>query len=69
MFVHLIGFMTRKEKELYESAEDDYPGVNLYWLPGVWFCHNLREAQKKGKISFNDGARLITAVIIYSNIK
>ena len=32
--------MTKKEKELYESAENEYPGVNLYWLPSVWFAHN-----------------------------
>jgi len=56
--------MTRKEKELYESAESEYPGVNLYWLPGVWFSHNMREAQKHGKIAFNDGARLIMSVSI-----
>ena len=59
------GFMTRHQKEVYESAQVDYPGVNLYWLPGLWFCHELREAQKKGKISSHDGTRLITAVGLY----
>ena len=54
--------MTRKEKELYELAEAEYPEMDIYWLPGVWFAHNMREAQKQGKISFSDGARLIMAV-------
>jgi bestrophin-3 len=63
-FTRESGLMTRQQKELYESAEVEHPGVNLYWLPGLWFCHDLREAQKNGQISFNDGARLITAVII-----
>ena len=54
--------MTRKEKELFEAAEADYSGMNLFWLPSLWFAHNMREAQKQGKISFNDGARLIMSV-------
>jgi len=54
--------MTKKEKELYELAEAEYPEMDIYWLPGVWFAHNMREAQKQGKMSFSDGARLIMAV-------
>jgi hypothetical protein len=58
----LSGFMTKNEKELYESAEAEYPGINLFWLPSLWFSHNMREAQKQGKVAFNDGARLIMSV-------
>ena len=54
--------MTMTEKDLYESAQAEYPGMDLHWLPGIWFAHNMRDAQKQGKISFNDGARLIMAV-------
>lgn len=54
--------MTREQKELYETAEANNPGVSLYWLPGLWLCHNLREANNKGIIASHDGIRLITAV-------
>ena len=56
--------MTSKEKELFEAAEAEYPGMNLFWLPSLWFAHNLRAAQEQGKISFFDGARLIMQVIM-----
>ena len=62
--LNYVGFLTREQKELYETAEASNPGVNLYWLPGLWFCHNLREAQSRGKIASHDGIRLITAVRI-----
>lgn len=58
----ILGLMTSKEKEMLETAETEYPGVNLFWLPSLWFAHNMREAQKEEKFSFNDGARLIMSV-------
>lgn len=54
--------MTSKEKELFELAETEYPGMNLFWLPSLWFAQNMSEAQKQGKIAFFDGARLIMQV-------
>jgi bestrophin-3 len=61
-FTFTIGFMTEKEKETFESVKAD---LNLYWLPGLWFSHHLREAQKQGRITDSHGAKLIMSV--YSN--
>lgn len=52
--------MTEKEKEMFESVKAD---VNLYWLPGLWFAHHLRNAQKHGRITDSHGAKLIMSVI------
>ena len=37
--------MTKREKELYEIAETEFPGVALYWLPGNWLI-SVIEAMK-----------------------
>ena len=51
--------MTRAEMESYQSIEAD---INLYWLPGLWFAHHLREAQLQGRITDAHGAKLIMEV-------
>jgi len=58
-FFASIGFMTKVEMECFESVEAD---INLYWLPGLWFVHHLREAQLKGRITDSHGAKLIMEV-------
>ncbi|XP_046652814.1 bestrophin-2-like [Daphnia pulicaria] len=50
------GFMTYAEMETFKSVEAD---VNLYWLPGLWFSHRLREAQARGRIIDSYGTQLI----------
>nr|CAH0107821.1 unnamed protein product [Daphnia galeata] len=50
------GFMTYAEMETFKAVEAD---VNLYWLPGLWFSHRLREAQVRGRIIDPFGAQLI----------
>lgn len=54
-----IGFMTYAEMETFKAVEAD---VNLYWLPGLWFSHRLREAQVRGRIIDPFGAQLIMKV-------
>lgn len=51
--------MTQAEMESYKAVESD---INLYWLPGLWFSHRLREAQAKGRITDPYGAQLIMKV-------
>ncbi len=51
--------MTKVEMECFESVEAD---INLYWLPGLWFVHHLREAQLKGRVTDSHGAKLIMEV-------
>lgn len=53
------GFMTKAEMETFKGVDSD---VNLYWLPGLWFCHRLRDAQFRGKIIDPHGAQLIMKV-------
>ena len=53
------GFMTKAEMEMYKAVETD---VNLYWLPGLWFSHHLREAQLRGRVVDAHGAKLIMQV-------
>ncbi len=53
------GFMTYAEMETFKAVEAD---VNLYWLPGLWFSHRLREAQARGRIIDSYGAQLIMKV-------
>ena len=55
----MLGFMTQAELENYKAVESD---VNLYWLPGLWFSHRLREAQAQGRIIDPYGAQLIMKV-------
>ncbi|KAK4023402.1 hypothetical protein OUZ56_008814 [Daphnia magna] len=50
------GFMTYAEMKTYKAVQSD---VNLYWLPGLWFSHRLREAQARGRIIDSYGAQLI----------
>ncbi len=57
--------MTKEEKEIFESVKAD---IAIWWLPALWFSHYLREAQKQGKIAYNDGARLIMAVSFKNRI-
>ncbi len=47
--------------ESYQSIEAD---INLYWLPGLWFAHHLREAQLQGRITDAHGAKLIMEVFL-----
>jgi hypothetical protein len=54
-----IGFMTYAKMETFKAVEAD---VNLYWLPGLWFSHRLREAQVRGRIINPFGAQLIMKV-------
>lgn len=51
--------MTQAELETFKAVESD---VNLYWLPGLWFSHRLREAQVQGRIIDPYGAQLIMKV-------
>lgn len=51
--------MTYAEMETFKAVEAD---VNLYWLPGLWFSHRLREAQARGRIIDSYGAQLIMKV-------
>lgn len=51
--------MTQAELETFKAVESD---VNLYWLPGLWFSHRLREAQVQGRIIDSYGAQLIMKV-------
>jgi hypothetical protein len=51
--------MTKEEKEIFESVKAD---IAIWWLPALWFSHYLSEAQRQGKIAYNDGARLIMSV-------
>lgn len=53
------GFMTRAEMECFKAVKAD---VNLFWLPGLWFTHRLREAQIQGRIIDSFGSQLIMKV-------
>ncbi len=53
------GFMTRAEMECFKAVKAD---VNLFWLPGLWFTHRLREAQIQGRIIDPFGSQLIMKV-------
>ncbi|XP_032798664.2 bestrophin-2 [Daphnia magna] len=50
------GFMTKAEMECFKAVKAD---CNLFWLPGLWFCHRLREAQVQGRVIDPFGAQLI----------
>ena len=63
--IQRTGFMTKEEKEIFESVKAD---INMFWLPALWFAHYMREAQKNGKITYNDGARLIMAVSVLRDL-
>ena len=52
--------MTQTELEYFNAVEAD---INLYWLPGLWFAHHLREAKLQGKITDPHGAQTIMNVI------
>ena len=56
--------MTKEEKDMFESVKAD---VGIWWLPALWFSHYLQDAQKRGQIMLNDGARLIMTVIEFNN--
>ena len=60
-----VGFMTRNEMNSLLSINSD---VNLYWVPGVWFIHLLREAKKEGRIRDAQGLKLITEVNSFKNL-
>lgn len=53
------GFMTKSEMECFQSVETD---VNLFWLPGLWFAHTLRKAQQEGRVTDQQGIKLIMEV-------
>ena len=59
-----VGFMTKEEKDMFESVKAD---VGIWWLPALWFSHYLQDAQNRGQIMLNDGARLIMTVIEFNN--
>ena len=46
--------------ECFQSTEAD---INLYWVPGLWFIHRLRESQQKGIIKDSQGMKLIMEVL------
>lgn len=52
--------MTKEEMECFQSTEAD---INLYWVPGLWFIHRLRESQQKGIIKDSQGMKLIMEVL------
>ena len=51
--------MTQSDMEYFKAVKAD---VNLFWLPGLWFTHRLREAQLQGRIIDPFGAQLIMKV-------
>ena len=57
----LKGFMTKVESKHYTKAIGK-TDINLYWLPGLWFVHNLQEAQRQGLVNDPLGVKLIMQV-------
>jgi len=53
--------MTHAEMECFKAVKAD---VNLFWLPGLWFTHRLREAQLQGRLLDSFGAQLIMKVYL-----
>jgi len=53
--------MTKVESKHYTKAIGK-TDINLYWLPGLWFVHNLQEAQRQGLVVDPLGVKLIMQV-------
>ena len=55
------GFMTSAEMERFQSVDAT---INMFWMPGMWCVHRLREAKLQGKITDPHGANIIMNVIV-----